>query len=64
MTIGQNIRKLREAKGMTQEDLAQVLGVTHGAISLWESDKRSMNVKQAVKIAAALGVTLTELVGE
>ena len=61
MTIGQNIKKFRLAKGMTQEQLAEVMDVTHGAVSLWESDDRSMNVKQADKLATALGVTLNDL---
>ena len=61
MTIGQNIKKFRLAKGMTQEQLAEAMDVTHGAVSLWESDDRSMNVKQADKLATALGVTLNDL---
>jgi transcriptional regulator with XRE-family HTH domain len=64
MTIGDNIKRLREQKGLSQQDLAELMNVTHGAVSLWESDKRSMNVKQADKLAAALGVTLNELVKE
>lgn len=64
MTIGGNIRRLRESKGLTQEDLAAELGITASAVSLWESDKRSMNIKQADKLAHALGATLNELVDE
>ena len=64
MTVGENIKRLREKAGMTQEDLAKVLGVTHSAISLIESDKRGINVKKADKIAAALGVTLNDLIKE
>ena len=64
MTIAENIRRLREAKEMTQEDLAATLGITASAVSLWESGKRSMNVKQADKLASALGVTLNDLMRE
>ena len=64
MTIAENIRRLREAKEMTQEDLAAALGITASAVSLWESGKRSMNVKQADKLAQALGVTLNDLMRE
>ena len=64
MTIAENIRRLREAKSMTQEDLAAALGITASAVSLWESGKRSMNVKQADKLAQALGVTLNDLMRE
>jgi transcriptional regulator with XRE-family HTH domain len=64
MSIGANIKRLREKAGMTQEDLGKVLGVTHSAVSLIESDKRGINVKQADKIAKALNVNLNELVKE
>lgn len=64
MTIAENIRRLRESKGMTQEQLAEVMNVTHGAVSLWESGKRSMNVKTADQLAQALGVTLNDLMRE
>ena len=64
MTIAENIKRLREVKSMTQEDLAAELGITASAVSLWESGKRSMNVKQADKLAHALGVTLNDLMRE
>lgn len=64
MTIAENIKRLRENKSMTQEDLAAELGITASAVSLWESGKRSMNVKQADKLAQALGVTLNDLMRE
>ena len=64
MTIAENIKRLRENKSMTQEDLAAELGITASAVSLWESGKRSMNVKQADKLASALGVTLNDLMKE
>ena len=64
MTIAENIKRLRENKSMTQEDLAAELGITASAVSLWESGKRSMNVKQADKLAQALGVTLNDLMKE
>lgn len=64
MTIAENIKRLREAKSMTQEDLAAALGITASAVSLWESGKRSMNVKTADQLAQALGVTLNDLMRE
>lgn len=64
MSIGENIRRLRERAGMTQADLGKVLGVTHSAVSLIESGKRGISLKQADKIAAALNTNLDELVKE
>ena len=36
-TIGQTIRQLRRAKGVTQEDLAGALNLTYQAVSKWEN---------------------------
>ncbi len=35
--IGENIKKLRKAKGMTQEDLAEKVSVSCQAVSKWEN---------------------------
>lgn len=37
MTIGMNIKRLRQNKGMTQEKLGEVLGISGQAVSKWES---------------------------
>ena len=36
-TIGETIKKLRKAKGMTQEELAEVIHVSYQAVSKWEN---------------------------
>lgn len=43
-TMGSRIKTLREAKGLTQEELAHELGVTRAAVSLWELDQ-TKNIK-------------------
>ena len=35
--ISENIRSFRKERGLTQEQLAEVFGVTVGAVSKWES---------------------------
>ena len=35
--IGRNIKRLRDAKGLTQEQIAQALNVTFQAVSKWET---------------------------
>lgn len=56
-----NIRKLREAKGMTQEQLALASGVHRVAIVRYENTDRGMTMETASKLAAALGCTIDEL---
>ena len=38
MTIGQNIKYLRESRQWTQEELARILGMSNQAVSKWEVD--------------------------
>ena len=64
MTTGENIKRLRENKNMTQEELAQILGVTSSNISQIESGERGLNITKAQKIAQALGISIDELVKE
>lgn len=62
MALGQNIKRLREAQGLTQDELAVKAGgkVTQGIIAALE--KRDSKASQyAAHIAAALGVSVDEL---
>ena len=61
MTIGQRIKKYREKAGMTQEELAEAINVTNGAISLYESDKRGVSLDKLDAIIQALGCRFTDI---
>lgn len=63
MSLGKNVRKLREAKGWEQKDLATASGVSNGTISAIEvrDSKRSA---VAPALARALGVTLEQLLSD
>lgn len=64
MTLGEKIRQQREAKGMTQLELAQKIGyTTTGAVSLIESGKRDISIDKVREIAKALDVTPHWLMG-
>lgn len=64
MTVGERIRQQREAKGMTQLELAQKIGyTTTGAVSLIESGKRDISLDKVCEIAKALDVTPHWLMG-
>lgn len=63
MSLGKNVRKLREARGWEQKDLALASGVSNGTISAIEvrDSKRSA---VAPALARALGVTLEQLMSD
>ena len=57
--FGERLKKWREAKGKTQQDLAYELGCSMAAISKWErADKfpRALNIKRALKEQTGLDV--------
>lgn len=58
---GQTIRRLREAKEMTQSALAEQIGVSSKAISKWETAKGLPDISLMEPLAKALGVSVAEL---
>ena len=63
MTIGTQIANLRKKCGLTQEGLAQKLGITNQAVSKWESEQCCPDVMLLPKLADTFGVSLDELFG-
>lgn len=61
--FGQRIAQLRRERGMTQEAMAQKLGITNQAVSKWESDQCCPDIMQLPALADLLGITLDELFG-
>ena len=53
-----NIRSLRKAAGLTQEDLAQALGVTRQTINAIENNKYDPTLALAFRLAQGLGTTV------
>lgn len=58
---GDVIRTLREKKGLTQEELAQRIFVSGKAVSKWETGKGYPDVSLLEPLAAALGISVIEL---
>ncbi len=59
--FGEQLKKAREAKGMTQQTLAEHLYVTRQAVSRWERGDRYPDLITAKKLAAFLDVSLDDL---
>lgn len=57
LTTGQRIKSLRKNKGLTQEKLAELIGVDFKTIQRWEADKRFPYADNLVKLSAVLGVS-------
>ncbi len=59
--VGYFIASLRKTKGLTQKELADLLGVTDKAISRWETGKGLPDTSLLIPLADALGVSVSEL---
>ena len=63
MTIGANIKRLRAAKEITQEQLSVAMNVTCAAVSKWERGESYPDITLLQPLAYYFGVTLDELMG-
>ncbi len=61
MELNEKIQELRKQKGLTQEQLAEVLIVSRAAVSKWESGRGYPNIDSLKAIANFFGVTIDEL---
>lgn len=61
MEFNEKLQELRRQKGLTQEELAEVLYVSRTAISKWESGRGYPNIDSLKVIAKVFGVTIDEL---
>lgn len=58
---GSTIKRLREEKGITQQQLAEELGVSSKAVSKWETAKGLPDISLIESLSRVLGVSVTEL---
>lgn len=60
-SLGKTVRTLREQKGMTQNELAHAVGIKQAMISHIEVGERHPSFQVALRIAAALNVSVNDL---
>ena len=60
--VGKNIKRFREGKGLTQDDMAVRLSVTRQAVSNWETEKAQPDIDTLQKIAQILEISVEELI--
>lgn len=63
LNIGTNIKRLRLDRGMTQEQLAELLSVSTAAVSKWEAKNTYPDITLLFPIAEIFGVSVDELLG-
>ncbi|WP_028510381.1 helix-turn-helix transcriptional regulator [Ruminococcus sp. NK3A76] len=63
MSIGTTIKQLRQEQDITQEQLADALGITSRAVSQWETDRTAPDISQLPALANFFDVTTDFLLG-
>ena len=58
---GSTIKQLREARKLTQAELAAKIDVSHKTVSKWETGKGLPDISLLTPLSAALGVSVLEL---
>lgn len=63
MKLGNRIRKVREIKGYSQENIAQTLGMSITGYGKIERDEVSINIDRLTRISEVLGVGIETIIG-
>ena len=62
MSLGSSLFQGRKQSGMSQEAVAEKLGVSRQTVSKWETDESLPDIRQAKRLAMLYGLTLDELI--
>ena len=58
MALGERIKACRQSAGMSQEKVAQLLGVSRQAVTKWEVNQSAPNTENLFKLAEIFGTTV------
>ncbi len=61
LNIGEKIRSKRRERNLTQEELANILGITKAAVSKWENEESYPDITMLPQIAQLFHITMDEL---
>lgn len=64
MKIGKNIRNIRKSRGLTQEEVAERMGLVKATISSWEIDRTRPNMAKLEELCEALCCQKSDIVGK
>ena len=62
MNLGNNLFQARKRCGLSQEDVAEKLGVSRQTVSKWETDETVPDIRQSKKMAMLYSMLLDELI--
>lgn len=62
MRLGSNLYQARKKSGLSQENVAEKLGVSRQTISKWETDETLPDIRQSKRLAVLYHMTLDELI--
>lgn len=64
MSFGENLKNIRKQRNMTQEELAEMLGVSRQAISKWESNHGYPEMEKLIVMSKNLNISIDYLLNE
>lgn len=62
MYLAQNLKYLREQKGIKQRELSEMFGLSSSAVAMWEQKHRTPDIETIIKLAGYFEITLDEFV--
>lgn len=64
MNIGDNIKRIRELRGLKQSELAEILNISDKTVSSWEINRTEPKMGMIEKICQALNCKKTDIIGD
>ncbi|MBP7056478.1 MAG: response regulator [Candidatus Omnitrophica bacterium] len=64
MNFGENLKKIRQEKNLSQQELAKKLNVAQSTIGMWESGQRTPKLGEINRLASVLNITINRLLSQ
>ncbi len=64
MSFAENLKQIRKERGLTQEELAEIMDVSRQAVSKWEMSEGYPEVEKLLLLSSKLNISLDSLMGE
>ena len=62
--FSKNLKFLREKRNLSQNKLAEMIGVNQTTVARWEDDNRTPNLDNAIDVSVTLNIPLADLIGK